>query len=72
MKQVHPFTAREIEMFNTWTMKLETERSLLFETLLDFNSYKAPISDLQNRILDSKPMSLNDFQFFVYLIRANR
>lgn len=34
-----------------------------FDICQEFSNFKAPLTDSQNRILDSKPMSLREFSF---------
>lgn len=68
MKPVHLFTASEIGMRNAWDINLKVKPFYFFKW--HFLDFKAPLTDSQNRILDSKPMSMREFSFL--LVSINR
>lgn len=69
MKPVHPIAAYATRMSNDWAMRLTIQQDFLFRFKWEFLDSKAPLTDSQNRILDSKPMSLYDFQRFIFSLR---
>ena len=67
MRQVHPFTVSKISMRNAWDINLKVKPFYFFKW--HFLDFKAPLTDSQNRILDSKPMSMDEFSSLIFAIR---
>ena len=62
MKQVNLFVVPNTIMRNSKTISLELNAFFLFSLESSFINSKTPLTDSQNRILDSKPMSMDEFE----------
>lgn len=70
MKQVYPFTASEVGMRNAWDINLKVKQFYSFKC--HFLDCKTPLTDSQNRILDSKPMSMGEFKHLTNMMFLTR